>query len=435
MYNLRGFIAINPFVSNVVGTISTIGELSSHSATFSREVGRYGRAAYPNVRLISFHSKLNDVSVAIDPDYEDTVLSMMEWMFQKSIDGTFTNNRDNALQAVFNEFDTIVDIVDMGIMVTNGTYWLPESLTFSVRGPDDNLCKVWFSDTAFKAQYDLFEIVVVPPVVPLDDLHRDRTSVLNLLQSITPSSHVKDIEDLRAGIPDTLTISTPYDWVDKNDETITQPTPWTVITYGNAANNSDIIKETIVDYILDNSVYPREEWEKIYPDLFLPTEYFLSPAWHKYSLPNQQNIGGLYSPIVRITEAQYLAELTFYDYDLPHILEYYSVVPTLYKGGLSIVCVGHPRNRNEIYDFTTLWPQYVNISTDQHDFNRISPETAEFIMLLVNMMVIAETMTPFSDVPVGFSRVERGGIYYLSVNYEKIQYLMLLKSNNIPTTP
>lgn len=432
MYVLRGFVSINSFISNVPGTVSPIGELSSHSATFSREVGRYSRPAFPNVRLISFLSKLDSVSVPVDPDLELDILELLEWMFQRSIDGSFNSDRDTALQLIFNQFETKLDIDVIGPMETNGTYWLPSSITFKSRTAGDNNIKLWLSDTAFKAQYVDYEIVVVPPVVPLDDLHRNRTYVLELLQKISPSSHIKDVESYRLGIPDTLTISTPYDWTDKNDPTITQSTPWTVITYGNAANNSDLIKETIVAYILANSTYSREAWEKIYPDLFLPTEYYLTPMWHQYSLPNQQIQAGLYSPTVNIVKAMNLGAETFIGFEIPFISNHLNVVPTMYKGGLSLVAIGNPKNRNTIYEFSELWPQYANISTDQFDFNRIDPVTSQFIILLISMLRYAETMTQYSDVPVGFSRVKRGNYFYLSTNFNKIQYLVLLKSNILP---
>lgn len=430
MYAMHGFITIGAFANNTPGVNSPIGEISNAASSYSRELGFYSSAATPDVKLVSFSSINNGTKVAVAPTYVDPVLLMAQWLYNRSLDGTLSDDREECRQLLIDTFGTTLEFARVGNMVTNGNYWLPEQVSVTVKSEPNNLLKIWFSDSAFKSQYELYEIVVVPPHTPVDDFHGSRASVLNLVSEITVTKMNKKVDLAIDNYPPTDIVSEDYDWVDKNDPGVTRAVPWVVLIYGNAGNNADLIRDAIISHVLANSVQPRSEWEKIFPDLFLPNEFYITPIWDKYSLPQQQTVAGIYSPTLAYSEVANYALSTFVDTPWAHARDHLTVATANYKS-LLFMSVGNPRNRDGIFNFQVLWPKYAAIPVMSTDFNRIPPATGEFIIKLQSMLMHAENMTEYSPVPSGFTRVKRGINWYLVMNHQKMQYLMSFKSNPI----
>ena len=433
MYKLSAFITMATMPNNTPGVDSVIGELSTTSATSSREVGKYSDPSSPDVRMLSFSSvdDLTNERIPVAPLYSTKLLQLGQFLFTNSIDGTISDNKDTCQQLVEAEFNGHFEIYAMGEMVTNGTYFLPEYIFVKeLTSTEDNILRIWFSDPAFKAQFDLHELVVVPPIDVLDDFHKDRTTVLALLNSITIPDHLAKAQELTKDSPETLMTSRHYDWVDKVDDTIRYPTPWTVAIYGLSGNNEDVIRQALVDYILANSAYPRADWEVIFPDLFRPTEFYIAPVWDRYSLPNRQTYGGMYSPTMPYKDFLSYGTHVLPAAELLYLQENLISFSTVFKN-LMVVSVCNPRNRNDLFRFDELWPDYVSLSTTNIDFNRVSPETQKFILFMVELLKVAETMSEYSELPTGSSRVDRDGKVYLAKSYQNVLYLVSVKSNVI----
>jgi hypothetical protein len=430
MYAMNGFITIGAFANNTPGVTSPIGEISNAASSYSRELGFYSSVTTPDVKLVSFSSLNDGTKIAVAPTYVDPVLLMAQWLYNRSLDGSLSDDREDCRQSLITQFGTTLEIVRVGNMVSNGTYWLPEQISITVKSQPNNLIKLWFSDAAFKSQYDLFEIVVVPPHTPVDDFHGSRASVLTLVSEISVTKMNKKVDLAIGNFPPTDVVSEDYDWVDKNDPGVTRAVPWVVLVYGNAGNNADVIREAIITHVLANSVQPRTEWEKIFPDLFLPNEFYITPLWDRFSLPQQQTVAGIYSPTVGYSEIANYALSTFVDTPWAHARDNLTTSTANYKS-LLFISVGNPRNRDGIFNFQTLWPKYAAINVMSTDFNRIPPATQEFIVKLQNMFIQAESLTEYSTVPSGFTRVKRGINWYLAMNHQKMQYLMSFKSNPI----
>lgn len=433
MYSLSAFMTMSAMANNTPGSDSPIGELSTTSATMSREVGKYTDSSAPDVRLLSFSSVDGNTGnkIPVAPLYSSKVLQMGQFLFENSIDGTLSDNKDACQQAVESEFNGVFEVLVVGSMVTNGNYYLPEYIFVKeLSSSDDNVLRIWFSDPAFRAQYDLHELVVVPPIATMDDFHKDRATVLALIEGINIPGHLAEAQELTKDSPETLLTSRNYEWVDKIDDTIRYATPWTVAIYGLSGNNEDVIRQALVDYILAHSAHPREDWEVIFPDLFRPTEFYISPVWDRYSLPNQQTIGGLYSPTIPHDKFLSYGKQVLPNPDEGYLETNLVSAATVFKG-LMFVSVGNPRNREDLFRFDVLWPQYINLSTTNIDFNRVPPETQEFILFLIELLVVAETLTEYSELPVGASRVERDGKTFLAKSLGSVLYLISVKANGI----
>lgn len=433
MYKLSSFIEMSAMENNTPSETSPIGELTTTSSTSSREVGKYASTSYPDVRLVSFSSveSTTGAKIPVDPLYSNLLLQLGQWLFTKSIDGALSDNKEVAQQMTSAEFNGRFEILAYGKMVTNGTYWLPEYIFVKeLSSGADNILRVWFSDPAFRAQYELHELVPVPPIDVLDDFHKARSVVKALIDGINIPDHLLKAQELTKVSPETILASRNYNWVDKVDQSITYPVPWTVAIYGLSGNNEDVIRQALVDYILDNSTYPREEWEKIFPDLFRPTEFYICPVWDRYSLPNQQTYGGLYSPTLPLNQFLQYGQQLVQDATDVYLNENLIVASSVFKG-LMFISAGNPRNRNDLFRFDQLWPQYISLGTTNIDFNRIPVKTQQFILFLIELLMKAETLSEYSELPAGASRVERNGKVYLSKSMDNVLYLVSVKANAI----
>ncbi|MBN22489.1 MAG: hypothetical protein CL678_14490 [Bdellovibrionaceae bacterium] len=429
MYNLKGFLSIAAYADNAVGVVAPIGELSTLSSTYAKEKGQYTSEATPNVELVTFSSKQDDTLVPVPAAISNHVLSVGEYIYNRSVTGAIGQDSENFLLNLVNEFPSTMFQLTCGEFVTDGTYWLPEWISWKYT-PDqgDTTIKIWLADESFALQYDEFEVVVVPPVIPVDQLYNGYNTVKALIDAFTMPVLSRKIEVAREEYPYTKFQSDMYDWVDQNDPETTIPTPWTVLVYGIAGDNIDVIKTALQDWILENSVHTREEWVEVLPDLFRRTEFVICPFWDKYSVPNRTTKVGLYSPQSSFVESMALGKRTAVGYPPAHVEAHLNSSAFMYRS-IGFTSIGGEENRDDLFELYQVFSDYITVSTDSPDFNRMDPVTQRWVELIYEMLPIAEYMTEFTSVPVGMSKLIRGDILYLVASYQDIQYLVVAKSS------
>lgn len=430
MYILKGFAQINPLINNALATIAPIGELSPAGWSFAREKTTHTSADHPGIELITFTSSLDGVGVAPESAYTSMVLEVMHWVYMESVAGQFSANSDNFQSQFITQFGVTLDLLDSGVMTQGSALWCPTfvDFTFTGEGEEPNRCKVWFVGEAFFNEFDDFEILTVDPIVNLDDFFLSYNQVKLLVNDVTVPALMDKIHAVKDGYPETTIVSNTFDWIDPVNRTLIVPVDWTTVIYGAAGQNLDDIKGELISHILENSTHPREEWEIIFPDLFMATEFILTPLWNHYSIPNRTLEAGLYSPVVPIQDALALANVTCKGtgYTVEHIADVAQIVPNTYKS-LSMVAVGGPKNRNDINQFNRQFRDYLAVPTTHLDFMRMAPATRNFIMILNGMLRHAEELTPISSIPRDHTRTVREGILYLSRTIDKVQYLIVTK--------
>lgn len=431
MYSLKGFINIGLLTDNTVGVVAPLGELSTRSRTYSREIGGYVHSSAPDVKLITFSSKRQNVGlVPVSNEYAQHVLAVAQWVYNEAIAGAITNNAAQFLSAIGAEFEATAEGFSCGEMVTDGRYWMPEYLLWSFKGAgEENYLKIWFSDAAFQRQYDEYEIIVVPPVHNLDDLFQDKETVeAKLRESDTLDKLMDRVAEATGGEPYTYLRTIKIDWHDQFNPDNVLPTHWTVAIYGKAGDTIDNIKRALMEYVLENSNRPRDDWVVILPDLFRVTEFIIVPLWHQYSVPNQTLVAGIYSPVGRIRDLVTKALPYCKGYEEAHVARMACYTTFVYKS-LGLVIVPGPENREAVSSFEQTFPDYMTIPTTHLDFNRMSPRTQNWVLLMYEMLKQAETMTEFSDLPIGLGRLKREGVLYVTATYEDVNYLVVAKSN------
>ncbi len=427
MYNLKAFLGINALANNTPENISPVGELSNVAMTYAIEKGYYSNTDYPNVELISFTSKKDDATISVPANYSQLLLKIGQWAFNLSIAGEL-NDDEEAFRLLFMaEYQDVVRDVEIGKMVLAKTSWLPSYIKFvHDTSGEENRVQVWLSDPAFQSQYDDYQIVVIPPAEPVDSFQQVEEKVAELLSKFNvPNLHERVLEKT-GGEPYTYIVSKTYDWHDRNDETSTLPTVWSVAIYGRAGNNPTVIKNALAEYILANSAYSRPDWVPVFPDIFTSTEFAIVPMWHKQSVPDETVRGALYSPIVPYDESLTIAQ-KYINYDNPDFVRQNLEISTVHYKSLAIVTSGGIENRDDVFKLSEMFKDYAMLVPGGPDFNRMSPRTVAWVRKLLTGIIIAEEMDEYTIIDSQYSRIEKDGRTYIGFDYEDVLYLVLTR--------
>jgi len=428
MYNLKGFIEITALANNIPTITSPLGELSNVSASYAIEKGYYNKSDADNVKLVSFTSAEDDTKKEVPAVYHSHILDIAQWAFGKAIAGKLTSNAETFRTLMLAQYDTSMEDVEVGDMVSSDGRWLPSYIKWTLIGQSDNEIRIWFADDAFKAQYDDFEIVVVPPIEPVDVFQEVIAVVSEALGGFNYAVHLESVYDKTDGEPYTNAVSKEYDWYDREDDETTLPTNWTVAIYGVAGNNPLLIKAAIAKYILSNSSFSIDYWTKVFPDIFTSTEYVIVPMWHRRSVPDETIYGELYSPIVAYDETLTLAEKYIKYATTGHVKNNLEYAVVHYKS-LAFLSVGGDENRDDVFKLSDWFKDYALIASSSADFNRMATRTTDFIIKLQAAVIAAETIDDYTYLDVSLARIERDGFTYVGFSYEDVLYLILSRNS------
>lgn len=430
MYQLKGFAAIDTLVSNVEGVIAPIGELSTYSATFTKERLIYPSAIDSNITTNIF-SSISSLTGTIVPPVSIVTLGdqILSWVYQRQLASTVVETRQEFQDALaYNFTNECVGVVCGELVYAANGKQFPEWISWKTRDyvAEDNITTIWLSDQSFRQKYDNYELVIVPPIDNLDSFFNSAASVQSIVSSVTHVDRFNMIQSARGDHPETVLVGVSYNWIDPLNPANQINTNWSVLIYGPNGNDNDIIRESIADYILANSLHTEAEWKVIFPDIFKRTEFLFFPRWHNYAIPNLVLQSGIYSPITYSTkEITYLKGILS-DYTNLFIETHASVMPHPYKC-LALDVIGGFENRENLFDITQIYPDILNVSTTSVDYNRMSADTQGLLSRLTEMILIAENLTYYSDIPVGYRKVERYGVMFVSTRYMNIELLVSSK--------
>lgn len=427
---MYGFAHLGHLVDNTPDVVGPVGELSSYSMTFARDKRIYSNAEQPGLSLVSFLYDNGVQTLNLSPAHQGLMLEICGWVYQQGRSGSFNENIQSFQSSLINAHSAKVELADSGSMVQfgNGQY-CPEFISFSPTGKSTEIkWTIWFSDSAFRNQYPASIIYVVPPVKTLDDFFGSSTDVNALVVPPDIQKMNDTAETLKGDYPYTSLRTWMFNWVNPTNSADRISTFWLTIHYGDAGNNLDQAKEAIVKHILENSTRTREDWAKIFPDLFTSTEFIVIPHYDLISRASMSRQSAMYSPTVSHGKSM-LDALEFIrgnGYTQAHIKEVLEVTSTLYRS-IAISVVGGPENRDGIKKFSARYPDYMNIPTTHVDFGYMEEETREFVLILNELVYVAEQATASSSLPRKFNRITRDDQVYISINFKGFLYLVVPK--------
>lgn len=438
MYVLKGFITNALFSNNTKGVVAPFGEISTLSSTYAREKGLYKSTTSPDIGLVSFISSNNAVATTVSLAVSEHVIGIAKHIYDTNTAATGQVFADEMLLELLGTFASVAESFECGEMINSGTLYIPEwvswkNTSISTINTSSNYIKIWFADNSFQYQYDEYEIIAIPPTDTLDDFFKIGSVVETMLTSKTPSESMLRIQNAKDGYPDTIVRSESYDYVDPRNPSHKVSSTWSVLIYGANGNNIDAITEVLINYILAHSTHTRDEWILILPDLFRRTEFLIVPVWDKYAIPNRTLEAGIYSPTSNLKAALVTINKLGLTYTATHVGKYAGITAHPYKS-LQMLSIGSPDNRNSWFQLTDVFADYIAVSSTSIDFNRMSQTTQNWANMLSTMLIIAETMSEFTNIPssaasLGLTKTTRNGVLYLVARYDNINYLICAKKN------
>lgn len=431
MYTIKGFARIAELANNSIGSTPVLGELSTESLTYGRERhrGYHLDASKGIVEFVSFQCKQHSTSqlVPVPTTYSTLILSVVNWLYGRAKAQTVAATPALVAAQIAAEFNTSVQQVQCGAIVAIGNIRLPSFVRFvKTEGSNDNQVQIWFSDPAFKLEYDATELVIIPPVEELDSLFESSPIVEGLLNS-------RGMDQLFALKEEVIGVDPPTDEVAQvhDRKSILSPTTlktnWIILIYGAAGNDPDTIRQALVDYILANSERTEAEWRVLIPSLFVKTEFIIVPHWDRIAIPNEVEGAGQYSSFVAPNEPATYAALGAAG-GPNNYAPYIRTFPTTFKS-LSCTSYGGVDNADGIRDLRTKFPDFINVHTSSADFGRMSPTTQNWVRLLYTLIQAAETMTATSGLVTGVKRSIRNNKVFAVGTYLNVQYYVYAKSN------
>lgn len=432
VYTLKAFSIIAALIDNTREVVAPIGELSPIAMTYAREKEYLTTGTAPGNTLVVFSSKRDGEVEQTDPVLASALLSVNKWLYEQALSGVFNSSSDSVRRELIREFGDLYSVWTVGAMVlAQPNVWMPSFLDLRSADNDDEVYRIWYSTEVFEQQYDEFDLKIVPPVADLDVFFETRIDIDNALKAMSHDKTIDLIMEAKEGYPETFLETGHYEWFDPinpTDPELRIDTYWTAVGYGIAGRNDDSIKEAIREYILANSDYGKDDWATIFPEIFTSTEFVFAPLWNKYSIPNRALESGLYSSVAGIVPS--LNHLKTWvrgeGYTDEYMEEFAELFGFGYKG-VSVPVIGGPHNRDGINTITLRYPDYMNVDTTSVDFGRMGPETRRFVLTLSEMLAIAEDMGPDTSVPVGYTRLFREGVLYVSRTLDRFQLIVASK--------
>lgn len=432
MYTLQTFIGLDREIDNDPNVVAPLGELSTRSRTYARDIQSHRKDTLADVVAHVFSSKQDSTTVALRPDVLEAVYDIVDYTYSRATSGQTTNDKAQLTANLEADLGGFFTGWSVGEMVSNGTIWMPEYIIAYVLGQaEDTSVRIFFVDEAFQNLYDQYHITVSHPVDVIDSLQGSIGSIAALTADLDTSAVFDRLTQAAHPYPYTMSLSFTFPVVNPLDPTEFIELPWTVAVYGQAGNNLDAIYSAIREDILDNSSYPIEEWEDRIPDLFKTIEFTIVPFWDQYSVPNQSIEAGLFSPLMRYKDIFDTLRTHMPIYSGAHVQTHSDVTTYLYKSIAFGLC-GGPENRNELFDIRSFFPDYATLSTTSIDFNRMAPETRGFVHRLSELLLHCESVGEFTLLPSGFSKMWRENKLYIVTSYQNIQFYGLAKMSFVP---
>lgn len=432
MYSTKSFCNVLAFASNEPGVNSLIGEITTYGQTFTKELGYFHHSTLDGYDLLNLSSETDGTKKAMPQTNIDQAIELVDHVVRLTLGTSGELYYDEVLLQLKTKAESLNAVaVEMGAMVSANGRWVPQWISWTDAGSvDANVHKVWLAIEAFKNQYTDFEIVVVPPFDDLDSFFNPGGIVESRIKAITPTQMMERADAAKAGNPETLTRTDPYEYRDPVNTLRRFDVYWTVVIYGPAGNDPDVIREKLSEYILSKSNFTRDDWAKIFPDIFKRTEFIFAPLWNSYAAEQRVFDHGVYSPILNHGyPVQWLGEHAV-DYSADHINTVAQVIGFPYRS-MQMAIVGHWENRDGKTRITDFYPDFINVGTESTDFGRMSLPTQEWAKIMMTMVTLAEKMDTATDLPKGTYRVVRSGKTYLARSVNRVLMLILAKSNTI----
>lgn len=431
MHIIKGFVTIESLIDNASNVTSVIGELSTQSLSYKKDKGVYTQQTTPDYRLTTFTSvdSVALTNIQVGSTQVDQIFRVVDSLLTYNNLAIRPFNSINVINHLTVGFVGEITLFHIGNFVDNGVISVPEWVSW-VDDTTGNTIRIWLADAAFRAQYDEYEITVIPPFTDIDHLFTPYASVSTEIGLLQTTDLAIRMEIAKNSHPETYFRILSFKFYNSNDISQSVNVEFGLLIYGKAGDNIDIIKDALQEYILGLSNHPRSEWVVILPDIFKRTEFVIIPRWDKIAIPNLTTLSGLYGSILDVNEAKSFVTSRFNLYPNIWTSNNINIMPFDYKA-IMLSVINGPDNVAGSQDIKLMYSDYIPVSTSTIDFNRMSINTKEWLLLLETALIEAETADGFSSLVEPLRKITRNNVLYITFLYNNVNYLVAARGSTL----
>jgi len=430
------FASLSKLHDNSLQVTSPIGELSNKASSYAKDPGKFSLAVnVPSAtELVNFLSMQDTQEIVMPQNLAEVQINISNWLYDQALQDKITDSRTTCLALLVATFTNNIIIDGVGEMVTNNAIWLPSFVKGRhIVGAEEHEFYLWMADAYFLIQYPYVKFTVIHPL----PLGNDFDSLMNmnyqqiaerfLLETPAVVAQRERVATNNFAWPGTERNIYEFQILDLINTGKFNVGSWVVWSWGNGADAEDQLFDQMQQEILDNSQYGRDKWEEKIPDLFNPLEFYVIPRFDKLGIINRTNGASTYSPIVDQETVMDIADV-YLAPSMPadHLIKSSQTVTFLYKS-LQALFVSKVNNREGMKKVSAIVPDYQLISSLDPDFGDMSGPTMEFVRQMENLFAAAETVTPFSLLPMGISRITRLGKVCVAKRIGKVKYVVFTR--------
>src|SRR5690606_12985117 len=132
MYTVKGFFNYPKRINNVAHQVATFGELSSNSLSYSRDKLYFVNSELaPNTTFVVFHTVNDGESTPVPNIVSNHALQIGEFLLRRAEAGQIVDDAYVLRQQLNSEFASIAKDFDVGTILEDFTFRLPEWVRFT----------------------------------------------------------------------------------------------------------------------------------------------------------------------------------------------------------------------------------------------------------------------------------------------------------------
>lgn len=426
---IKGFITRDDFINSDSTVVSPIYELSQIGSTYAKSKLQYYSSTDPLYNMTIF--KLNELSGLVQSDVDDIIDVVKK--FSAFLTSTQVSNKQQAIILFLNNYNlsnptkTVTEFNYNSIVGFNSIKTV-DYLTFTIYGI---VCNFWLSDSVFKAFYPEYDLNVVLPFANFNAVIGNTSAMITALDNFDLIDFNRRVELDKHDTPSTYSkiINIPYRIP---NTTVEKNCYFAFNIYGLQGNYDYILKLKLYDTLVNGLGLDSGFVESVFPTILNINEFFVTPRWDKMAIPSQIGQNGINSQIsLTFSESFDLTQFIKIYPNASYLRENTYSVPFDYNNILLQVTNGF-YTEADIKDFRNYYSDFITITSTHPDFARMQARTQKFILLLENMLDVANSTNStelfnkiLQNQDYHFTIISRAGVNYLSFFFEEHQYYVI----------
>lgn len=426
---IKGFITRDDFVNSNNSVVSPIYELSDIGSTYAKSKMQYYASTDPLYGMTVF--KMKELT-GLTQDAVDNMIDVVK-KFSAFLTSSLVSNKQQSIILFLNNYNSAnptkqVTDFNYNTIVSHNNIKTVDYITFVLDGISSNF---WLSDEVFKAFYPEYDINVVLPFANFSAIVNNTSEFITALDKFDLIEFNRRVEVDKNNIPSTYTkmVNIPYR---VPNTTVEKNCYFAFNIYGLQGNYDYILKLELYNHLVNVLGMNATFVESIFPTILNINEFFITPRWEKMAIPSQIGQNGINSQIAKAFSAEF--DLTKFIKIYPnasYLRENTYGVPFDYNNLLLQVTNGF-YTEAAIKDFADYYSDFITITSTHPDFARMKQRTQKFIVLLENLLDIANSSNStemFNKIlqnnQFHITIISRAGVNYISFFFEEHQYYVL----------